>query len=233
MAQSLLASLEKRAGGSNRQPRDVCGGTQESLYAHPTLGSRGSTACLAAIPGVFPHMHSQFAPVIEGDGAIVPAGLSAGALKDGTPLSYGGVSGLETTDGHVHRLRTYDDSAVFLPQGTKGSQPTHGRAPHSHGGLSHSDTRHSHHERCHDGTNPNARQGFPGVIVVRETRFPHIAASAGPSGPQPSGPRPHTWHRACIEHEAPKQEGLNPTGRAMLSGSGRTRTVTSPRSRKL
>ncbi len=42
-----------------------------------------------------------------------------GALSNGRPLTYGGVSLVEHEGEQIRRFRTYYDSAVFLPQGAK------------------------------------------------------------------------------------------------------------------
>lgn len=69
---------------------------------------------------VFDNIHSHFTHVTESDGVAVLEWVSEGALSStDEPLSYRGVSVLETKDGQVHHFRTYYDSAVFLPQGAK------------------------------------------------------------------------------------------------------------------
>lgn len=94
----------------------------------PLQGGEGARHFWQQYLGVFQQIHSQFEQVIEGDGVIVLEWHSEGVLKSGTPLSYRGVSILEIRDGHIHRFRTYYDSAVFLPQGAKlrGQQPSQG-----------------------------------------------------------------------------------------------------------
>lgn len=68
---------------------------------------------------VFDHIRSRFTHVTEGNNTAVLEWISEGALTSDEPLSYRGVSVLETQDGQVYRFRTYYDSAVFLPQGAK------------------------------------------------------------------------------------------------------------------
>jgi ketosteroid isomerase-like protein len=69
---------------------------------------------------VFDRIHSRFTHVTERENRAVLEWISEGALSNGEPMSYRGVSVLETDDnGSVHRFRTYYDSAVFLPQGAK------------------------------------------------------------------------------------------------------------------
>jgi ketosteroid isomerase-like protein len=68
---------------------------------------------------MFRRVHSEFTNVIEGEHGAVLEWISRGALASGEPVTYKGVSVLET-DGHlIRRFRTYYDSAVFLPGGAK------------------------------------------------------------------------------------------------------------------
>jgi len=66
---------------------------------------------------VFRGIRSEFTHVIEGSGGAVLEWVSRGALANGEPVAYKGVTVLETDSGRIHRCRTYYDSAVFLSGG--------------------------------------------------------------------------------------------------------------------
>lgn len=68
---------------------------------------------------IFRTIRSDFTHVIEGKDGAVLEWISRGALVNGDPVEYKGVSVLETDGDRVHRFRTYYDSAVFLPGGAK------------------------------------------------------------------------------------------------------------------
>lgn len=68
---------------------------------------------------VFEHIQSRFTNVIEDNSTAVLEWVSEGTLASGEPLNYRGISVLEIEEGQVRRFRTYYDSAVFLPQGSK------------------------------------------------------------------------------------------------------------------
>lgn len=68
---------------------------------------------------VFERIQSRFTHVSEEKGTITLEWISEGTLSSGEPLSYRGVSILETQNGQVQHFRTYYDSAAFLPQGAK------------------------------------------------------------------------------------------------------------------
>jgi ketosteroid isomerase-like protein len=61
----------------------------------------------------FRGIQSEFSHVIEDEAGAVLEWVSRGALANGEPVQYRGVSVLETDGGRVRRLRTYYDSAVF------------------------------------------------------------------------------------------------------------------------
>ena len=67
----------------------------------------------------FKQIRSEFTNVIEGEQGAVLEWISRGALPNGEPVEYRGVSVLETDGDRVRKFRTYYDSAVFLPQGAK------------------------------------------------------------------------------------------------------------------
>ena len=57
--------------------------------------------------------------MLDADSGSVLEWVSRGALPDGAPVEYRGVSVLEVEGDRVRKFRTYYDSAVFLPQGAK------------------------------------------------------------------------------------------------------------------
>jgi ketosteroid isomerase-like protein len=61
----------------------------------------------------FRGIQSDFSHVIEDQAGAVLEWVSRGALANGEPVQYKGVSVLETDGGRVRRLRMYYDSAVF------------------------------------------------------------------------------------------------------------------------
>lgn len=67
----------------------------------------------------FDHVRSQFTHVTESDDTAVMEWTARGALPNGRPLTYRGISVVEHEGDRVRRFRTYYDSAVFLPQGAK------------------------------------------------------------------------------------------------------------------
>jgi ketosteroid isomerase-like protein len=68
---------------------------------------------------VFDSIHSRFTHTSEGESTITLEWISDGTLSSGEPFSYRGVSILETQGESVQHFRTYYDSAIFLPEGTK------------------------------------------------------------------------------------------------------------------
>lgn len=83
----------------------------------PLRGQDGAGRFWQDYLSVFDHIHSKFTNVVEAEGTIVLEWISQGALSNGEPLNYRGISVLETNNGQVYRFRTYYDSAVFLSQG--------------------------------------------------------------------------------------------------------------------
>ena len=67
----------------------------------------------------FREVRSEFTHVFATDGGAVLEWVSRGALPNGEPVTYRGVSVLEADGGRVRRFRTYYDSAVFLPLGAR------------------------------------------------------------------------------------------------------------------
>jgi ketosteroid isomerase-like protein len=68
---------------------------------------------------LFRGIRSEFTHVIEGGGGegAVLEWVSRGALANGEPVAYKGVTVLEADGGRIRRCRTYYDSAVFLSGG--------------------------------------------------------------------------------------------------------------------
>jgi hypothetical protein len=67
----------------------------------------------------FREIRSEFTHVIEGDEGAVLEWVSRGALPNGEPVEYKGVSVLELDGDRIRRFRTYYDSSVFMPGGAK------------------------------------------------------------------------------------------------------------------
>jgi len=85
----------------------------------PLKGRNGAHQFWSDYLSVFEHIRSNFTHVAEGDSTAVLEWISQGALSNGEPLSYRGISVLEISNDQVQRFRTYYDSAVFLPLGAK------------------------------------------------------------------------------------------------------------------
>ena len=85
----------------------------------PAQGRDGLEEFWRTYLSAFREIRSEFTHVIEADEGAVLEWVSRGALPNGEPVEYRGVSVLEVDGEHVRRFRTYYDSAVFLPQGAK------------------------------------------------------------------------------------------------------------------
>lgn len=66
---------------------------------------------------MFRGIRTEVAHVIEGESGAVLEWVSRGSLANGEPVTYKGVTVLETEAGRIRRCRTYYDSAVFLSGG--------------------------------------------------------------------------------------------------------------------
>ena len=62
----------------------------------------------------FQQIQSEFTRVIEGDQLAVLEWTARGALRDGQPIEYRGVSILEWDGDRVRNFQTYYDSAAFM-----------------------------------------------------------------------------------------------------------------------
>jgi hypothetical protein len=94
--------------------------------SEPLSGRRGVQQFWREYLHAFAEIRSEFTSVFEADEGAVLEWESEGRLSDGTPVSYRGVSVLETDGRHVQRFRTYFDSSVFLPAGAKQAARTAG-----------------------------------------------------------------------------------------------------------
>lgn len=77
----------------------------------------------------FQQIRSEFTRILERDDLTVLEWEARGALPDGNPIEYRGVSILEWEDDQVRRFQTYYDTAAFL-------KPHNLAAPHAAGGSS-------------------------------------------------------------------------------------------------
>jgi ketosteroid isomerase-like protein len=85
----------------------------------PLQGKEGAHRFWDKYLSVFDRIHSEFTNVVESNDTSVLEWISKGTLSTSEEITYRGVSILEFDNGQVQRFRTYYDSAVFLPQGTK------------------------------------------------------------------------------------------------------------------
>ena len=82
-------------------------------------GRDGARAFWKEYLGAFGSVRSEFTDTRRADGFASLEWKSDGTLPDGRPVSYRGVSLLDTDGQKVRRFRTYYDSAVFLSEGAK------------------------------------------------------------------------------------------------------------------
>ncbi len=85
----------------------------------PMRGRDGAQTFWKHYLGAFSKVHSTFHHHFATDSDATLEWTSDGALPDGEPIKYRGVSILEMRDNKVSRFRTYYDSAAFLPGGAK------------------------------------------------------------------------------------------------------------------
>ena len=81
---------------------------------NPLRGREGAREFWRHYLHQFDHIHSEFTQVSETDGKAVLEWEAEGALRGGKPISYRGVTILETDRDQVRRFRSYYDSAAFL-----------------------------------------------------------------------------------------------------------------------
>ena len=85
-------------------------------------GRVGATRFWREYLSAFDEIRSEFTHVREADGFATLEWKSTGKLPTGRPVTYRGVSLIESADGgeaRVKRFCTYYDSATFLPDGSK------------------------------------------------------------------------------------------------------------------
>lgn len=82
-------------------------------------GREGARAFWKEYLGAFGSVRSEFTDTRRADGFASLEWKSDGTLPDGRPVSYRGVSLIDTDGEKVRRFRTYYDTAVFLPDGAK------------------------------------------------------------------------------------------------------------------
>lgn len=80
----------------------------------PAKGKDGAREFWQHYLDSFERVESKFTHTIEADGGAVLEWVSEGALPDGRPIRYRGVSVLELDGDRVRKFRTYYDSAAFV-----------------------------------------------------------------------------------------------------------------------
>ena len=90
----------------------------------PWRGVDGARQFWAEYLHSFGQVRSQFRNVVEADGTAVLEWESEGTLADGRPVSYRGVSILETAGDRVKRFRAYYDTAALHPSPTATPRPS-------------------------------------------------------------------------------------------------------------
>ena len=83
-------------------------------HAEPETGHDGARRFWQQYLDAFREIGSEFTHITEADGRAVLEWTSAGALVDGRPVRYAGVSILEFDGEQVRAFRTYYDSAALL-----------------------------------------------------------------------------------------------------------------------
>ena len=83
-------------------------------HAEPGRGADGARRFWQQYLDAFREVRSEFTAVTEADGRAVLEWTSHGALIDGRPVRYAGVSILEYDGERVRAFRTYYDSAALL-----------------------------------------------------------------------------------------------------------------------
>jgi ketosteroid isomerase-like protein len=80
----------------------------------PCRGREGARRFWDDYLKVFDRVASNFTRVTEGDGTAVMEWEAEGALRQGRPIRYCGVSIIEAEGGRVKKFRSYYDSAQFM-----------------------------------------------------------------------------------------------------------------------
>lgn len=116
MADDFAKALRRME--ETRDPDDLVGlfaeGAELSNYTHRETGSEGARRFWSDYLDQFEEIRSRFDRLIESGGQAALVWTSEGRLKNGQPITYSGVSVLETDGGKVRRFETYYDSAAFL-----------------------------------------------------------------------------------------------------------------------
>lgn len=81
---------------------------------HAERGRDGVRKFWAAYRQAFQNIRSTFSATLFADGGAALEWSSEGALADGAPIAYRGVSVLEIDGDRVRRFRTYYDTAPFV-----------------------------------------------------------------------------------------------------------------------
>lgn len=90
------------------------GVTLRNLTERVWEGVEGARDFWATYLGNFSEIRSEFTGHQEAGGLGVMEWTAKGALKDGRPVEYCGVSLIEVADVRVQAFRTYYDSAAFV-----------------------------------------------------------------------------------------------------------------------
>jgi limonene-1,2-epoxide hydrolase len=123
LAESFIHALQASEAALDPVPVVTLFGDQAELSnlsgSEPQHGVDGAKTFWENYLAVFQRIHSDFTHVVQSDGTAVLEWVSEGALKNGEPIRYKGVSIIESEGDKVIRFRTYYDSGAFLPQGAK------------------------------------------------------------------------------------------------------------------
>ncbi len=114
--QKFIAGLQQAEQTQTPEPVAALFGDDAELanLTHERKGRDGARQFWAEYLRAFQSVQSDFFAVHEGDGFAVLEWTSTGRLPTGTPVTYKGVSVLETAGGLVRKFRTYYDSAAFV-----------------------------------------------------------------------------------------------------------------------
>jgi limonene-1,2-epoxide hydrolase len=123
LAEAFMRALQTSEAALDPEPIVALFSDQAELSnlssSGPQHGIDGAKTFWENYLGNFQHIHSDFTHVVQSDGTAVMEWVSDGALRNGDPIRYKGVSIIEGEADKVIRFRTYYDSGAFLPQGAK------------------------------------------------------------------------------------------------------------------
>ncbi len=118
MAQTFADSLQRTE--ETRDPEHLVRLFAEDCELHNLAiqhrGIDGARTFWETYLAQFDRIRSEFSHLIESDGQAALVWTSSGAMKDGEPITYRGVSILEFDADKVRRFETVYDSAAFLRQ---------------------------------------------------------------------------------------------------------------------